>query len=292
MIGAQDPLKVGEGPLEQRDRLGCASRRLVGHREVVAGSPACWVVGAQDPLDGLRGSAQAAGSPRPYVRPPGRRPRGCCGSPGCRGGRCPGPARSRRGSAQAAGSPWLSVPHPGRPARGCCGIAGCRGGRRPEPAHGRQGSARTAGSPRPCVPPPGRRRPSCCGQSGCRGGRRPVLFAVGGQRFRREDRLASAVTKHIQQVNRPQTQPQQARRHLTGENIRVASCRCPVSALTCTASFPDPGRIAPRLAYPVSHPPRTRTAPATDRRQPPVGDQPLPHHPHHQPVRQPPNHPR
>ena len=50
VVGAQHPLAVGEGPLEQRDRLGQAPRRLVGGGEVVAGGQGVGVVGAQHPL--------------------------------------------------------------------------------------------------------------------------------------------------------------------------------------------------------------------------------------------------
>ena len=50
VVGAQDPLAVGEGLLEQRDRLVQPPRRPVGAGEVVAGGQGVGVVGAQDPL--------------------------------------------------------------------------------------------------------------------------------------------------------------------------------------------------------------------------------------------------
>ena len=50
MVGAQHPLAIGEGPLEQWDRLVQPPRRLVGASEVVAGGQGVGVVGAQHPL--------------------------------------------------------------------------------------------------------------------------------------------------------------------------------------------------------------------------------------------------
>ena len=79
VVGAQHPVGVGQGPVEQRDRLVQPARRLVGAREVVPRDERVRVVGTQHPLpvgqgpfvegDGL---VQPAGRAR-------RRPQGCCG---------------------------------------------------------------------------------------------------------------------------------------------------------------------------------------------------------------------
>ena len=173
MVGAQDPLAVGEGPLVQRDGLVQAPRRLIGAGEVVAGGQGIGVVGAQDPLGVGEGALVAAGSPRPAAPPPGRRRRGCCGRPGYRGGRGPGPARSRRGSARTARSPPRGAP----PLVGASevvaggqgiGVVGAQ-----DPLAVGEGPLIAARSPPPAAPPPDRRQRGCCGRPGCRGGRRP-----------------------------------------------------------------------------------------------------------------------
>jgi hypothetical protein len=50
VVGAEHPLAVGEGPLEERDRLDETARRLIGKREAVPGAVGLRVVGAKDPL--------------------------------------------------------------------------------------------------------------------------------------------------------------------------------------------------------------------------------------------------
>ena len=50
VLGAQDPLAVGEGAALERDRLVERARRLVGVGEVVAGGQGVGWLGAQDPL--------------------------------------------------------------------------------------------------------------------------------------------------------------------------------------------------------------------------------------------------
>ena len=50
MVGAEDPLAVGQGLLVQGDRLGGPARRLVGVGEVVPRGQGVGVVGAEDPL--------------------------------------------------------------------------------------------------------------------------------------------------------------------------------------------------------------------------------------------------
>ena len=49
MVGAQQPLPVGQGLLVQGDRLGGAARGLVGDGEVVPRGQGVGVVGAQQP---------------------------------------------------------------------------------------------------------------------------------------------------------------------------------------------------------------------------------------------------
>ena len=50
MVGAEDPLAVGEGLLVQGDGPVQLPGRLVGAGEVVAGGQGVGVVGAEDPL--------------------------------------------------------------------------------------------------------------------------------------------------------------------------------------------------------------------------------------------------
>ena len=50
MVGAEDPLTIGQGALIKPDRLVQAPRRPVGVGEVVARSQGLRVVGAEDPL--------------------------------------------------------------------------------------------------------------------------------------------------------------------------------------------------------------------------------------------------
>jgi hypothetical protein len=68
--GAEDPLRVGEGLLEQGDGAAQVPGRLVGGGEVVSGGEGVGVVGAEDPLrvaEGLLeqvdGAAQVPGLP-------------------------------------------------------------------------------------------------------------------------------------------------------------------------------------------------------------------------------------
>lgn len=50
VLGAENPLKAGEGGFKQRNGFGDPLRGLVGDGEVVAGDQGVWVVAAQDPL--------------------------------------------------------------------------------------------------------------------------------------------------------------------------------------------------------------------------------------------------
>jgi hypothetical protein len=50
VVRAQDPLAVGQGPLEQRDRLGDPARLTAGDGEAVPGGQGSGVIRAQDPL--------------------------------------------------------------------------------------------------------------------------------------------------------------------------------------------------------------------------------------------------
>ena len=50
VLGAEDPLAVGEQRLVDRDRVVDAPRRPIGEGEVVAGAERVGVLGAEDPL--------------------------------------------------------------------------------------------------------------------------------------------------------------------------------------------------------------------------------------------------
>ena len=122
VVGAQRPLEVGEGPLEQRDRLHRGAPPTGRRRRGGGARSGCRGGRRPAPARSRRGSARTARSPPRGAPPTGRRRRGGGARSGCRGGRRPAPARSRRGSARTARSPPRSAPPTGRRRRG-------RGGR-------------------------------------------------------------------------------------------------------------------------------------------------------------------
>ena len=73
MLGAEDPLVVGEQRLVDRDRLLNAPGALVGGCEIVAGGERAGMRGAENPLAARRAAARRSRSPPPRARRPRRR---------------------------------------------------------------------------------------------------------------------------------------------------------------------------------------------------------------------------
>ena len=211
MVGAQHPLAVGEGPLEQRDRLGRPPRRLVGGGEVCGGQ-GVGVVGAQHRS---RSASVRSYSGIASAGPPGSLVGGgevVAGGQGVGVVGAQDPLAVGQGPLVQRDRLGRSARPPGRRAR-LFGRSACRGGRRPAPARvgqgplvqrdrlgvrpppGRRGEVLrraqgvgVVGAQDPLAvgqgalvqrdrlgirPPPGRRGRGCSGRSGCRGGRRP-----------------------------------------------------------------------------------------------------------------------
>ena len=106
VVGAQDPLAVGEGALVQGDRLGQPPRRPGRRRRGCCGMARVsgWS-GPRTRSQSVRARSDRAMRLGEPARRPGRRRRGCCARSGCRGGRGRGPARGRRGCARTGRSP-------------------------------------------------------------------------------------------------------------------------------------------------------------------------------------------
>ena len=173
VVGAEDPLAVGEGLLEQRDRLGQVARPPGRRRRGCCGSSGCRGGRGRGPARGRRGSARTAGSPRPD-----RPAASVGGGEVVAGGQGVGVVGAEDPLAVGEGAARSSGIASVQPARRLVGggevVAGGQGvgvvGAEHPLAVG-EGLLVAAAIARPAAPPPGRRRRGCCGWSGCRGGR-------------------------------------------------------------------------------------------------------------------------
>ena len=153
VVGAEDPLAVGQGALVQGDGRVQVPRRLGRRRRGCCARSGCRGGRRRGSARGRPGCARTGGWPR--SRSPGRlvgvgevvaRGQGV----GVVGAEDP-LAIGEGALVQGDGLVQVARP-PGRRRRGCCARSGCRGGRRRGSARGRPGCARTGGWPRPGRP--------------------------------------------------------------------------------------------------------------------------------------------